>query len=59
MAKIAETRKDPMSRFRNVLYLRDVVARINVLRRVDMCEWTHCSTRRGHIDLGLQCLSLI
>ena len=59
MAKIAETRKEPMSRFHNALYLGDVVGRVNVLRSVDMCEWTHYSTRRGCIDSGLQCLSLI
>ena len=59
MAKIAETRKEPMSRFHNALYLGDVVDRINVLRSVDMCEWAHRPTRRGHIDSGLQCLSLI
>jgi len=59
MAKIAETRKDPMSRFHNALYLGDVIGRINVLRSVDMRAWTHCSTRRGHNDSGLQCLSLI
>lgn len=59
MAKIAETRKEPMSRFHNALYLGDVVGRINVLRSVDMCECAHFSIRRGHIDSGLQCLSLI
>ena len=59
MAKIAETRKEPMSRFHNALYLGDVVGRINVLRSVDMCEWTHRPTRTGHINSGLQCLSLI
>ena len=59
MAKIAETRKEPMSRFHNALYLGDVVGRINVLRSVDMCELAHPPTRTGHIDSGLQCLSLI
>jgi len=36
MQKIAQSRKDPMSRFHNALYAGDVEARIAVLRDVDM-----------------------
>lgn len=38
MQKIAQSRKDPMSRFHNALYAGDVEARIAVLRDVDMRE---------------------
>lgn len=42
MQKIAQTRKDPMSRFHNALYAGDVEARIAVLREVDMCRSDNC-----------------
>lgn len=39
MAKIADARGDPMSRFHNALYSGDVLGRIAVLRDVGMREF--------------------
>ena len=49
MAKIADARGDPMSRFHNALYAGDVLGRIAVLKDVGMCEYNLPKTRSSLI----------
>jgi pyruvate formate-lyase activating enzyme-like uncharacterized protein len=46
MAKIAEMRGDPMSKFHNALYTGNVETRVNVLAEVGMSE------SRVHVSRG-------
>jgi pyruvate formate-lyase activating enzyme-like uncharacterized protein len=61
MAKIAEMRGDPMSKFHNALYTGNVETRVNVLAEVGMSESrVHVSRGESHTDkiLYSQLLSL-
>ena len=40
MAKIAEHRGDVQSRFQSAIYLGDVDARLQMLKEIDLCEWS-------------------